>query len=283
MKLVRYGPRGKEKPGLIDLNGNIRDLSKVVHDINAEAISPKGIAAIKKRDPKRLPLVKGRPRLGPPVVERRTFAIALNYRQHAEEAKRPIPPEPLVFTKECPLTGHRDNIIIPKGSKKTDWEIELCLVMGRKASHVSKKDALKYVAGYFAGNDVSEREWLLERGPFTQWITGKSPDTFGPIGPWLVTPDELGNPQKLHMWLEVNGKRFQDNYTSDMIYDCATLISFMSKMITLYPGDIIFTGTPQGVGLGQKPKPIFLKVGDLVTMGIEKLGEHRYVCVKGKL
>ena len=172
MKLVRYGPRGKEKPGLIDLNGNIRDLSKVVHDINAEAISPKGIAAIKKRDPKRLPLVKGRPRLGPPVVERRTFAIALNYRQHAKEAKRPIPPEPLVFTKECPLTGHRDNIIIPKGSKKTDWEIELCLVMGRKASHVSKKDALKYVAGYFAGNDVSEREWLLERGPFTQWITG---------------------------------------------------------------------------------------------------------------
>lgn len=280
MKLVRYGPRGKEKPGLIDADGKLRDLSKVVHDIDAETLSPKGLAAIRKRDPRRLLLVKGNPRLGPPVVERRTFAIALNYREHAEEAGAQIPPEPMVFTKTCPLTGHRDNIVLPRKSKKTDWEVELCLVMGRKAKHVTKKDALKYVAGYFCGNDVSEREFLVERGGL-QWIKGKSPDTFGPIGPWLVTADEVPNPNNLHMWLEVNGVRKQDNNTKDMIYNCATIISNMSQTVTLYPGDIIFTGTPQGVAYGEK-NPKYLKPGDVVTLGIEGLGEHRNRCVRAK-
>jgi 2-keto-4-pentenoate hydratase/2-oxohepta-3-ene-1,7-dioic acid hydratase in catechol pathway len=280
MKLVRYGPRGKEKPGLIDADGKLRDLSKIVADIDADTLSPKGLAAIRKRDPRRLPLVKGNPRLGPPVVERRTFAIALNYREHAAEANAQIPSEPLVFTKTCPLTGHRDNIVIPKGAKKTDWEVELCMVIGRKASHVTKKDALKYVAGYFAGNDVSEREFLIERGGL-QWIKGKSPDTFGPIGPWLLTADEVANPNSLHMWLEVNGVRKQDNNTRDMIYDCKTLVSNLSQTITLYPGDIIFTGTPQGVGYGEK-NPKYLRPGDVVTMGIEGLGEHRNKCVAFK-
>ncbi len=280
MKLVRYGPRGKEKPGLIDADGKIRDLSRVVNDIDAETLSPRGLAAIRKRDPKRLPLVKGNPRLGPCVVERRVFAIALNYKEHAEEANAAIPSEPFVFTKTCAPTGHRDNIVLPKGSKKTDWEVELCLVMGRKAKYVSKKDALKYVAGYFAGNEVSEREFLIERGGL-QWIKGKSPDTFAPIGPWLLTADEVRNPNNLHMWLEVNGNCKQDNNTKDMIYDCKTLISNLSQTITLYPGDIIFTGTPQGVAYGEK-NPKYLKAGDVVTLGIEGLGEHRNKVVKFK-
>ena len=196
MKLLRYGPAGKEKPGLLDGDGKIRDLSRVIGDIEGAALSPTNLRKIARLNEKRLPLVKGRPRLGPPVVPRRTFAIALNYALHAKEAGVKVPSEPFVFTKTCPLTGPRDAIVLPKGSKKSDWEVELCLVIGRKTQHVSKRDALKYVAGYATGNEVSERAFLLEHGGL-QWIMGKSPDTFAPIGPWLVTADEVGNPQKL--------------------------------------------------------------------------------------
>ena len=280
MKLLRYGPAGKEKPGLLDGDGKIRDLSRVIGDIDGAALSPTNLRKIARLNEKRLPLVKGRPRLGPPVVPRRTFAIALNYALHAKEAGVKVPSEPFVFTKTCPLTGPRDAIVLPKGSKKSDWEVELCLVIGRKTQHVSKRDALKYVAGYATGNEVSERAFLLEHGGL-QWIMGKSPDTFAPIGPWLVTADEVGNPQKLDLWLEVNGKRFQDSNTSDMIFGCAAIISNMSKMITLYPGDVIYTGTPSGVGLGMKPQ-VFLKAGDVVTCGVEGLGEHRSRVVKYK-
>ena len=280
MKLLRYGPAGKEKPGLLDSNGKIRDLSKLINDFDGDALAPASLNKISKLKENQLPLVRGRPRLGPPVVPRRTFAIALNYALHAKEAGVEVPSEPFVFTKTCPLTGHKDAIVLPKGSKKTDWEIELCLVIGRKTRHVSKRDALKYVAGYATGNEVSERAFLLEHGGL-QWIMGKSPDTFAPLGPWLVTSDEVKNPQKLRLWLEVNGKRYQDSNTSDMIFNCAAIISNMSKMITLYPGDVIYTGTPSGVGLGMKPQ-VFLKAGDIVTCGVEGLGEHKSKVVKYK-
>ncbi|MBO6784081.1 MAG: fumarylacetoacetate hydrolase family protein [Alphaproteobacteria bacterium] len=273
MKLLRYGPAGKEKPGLLDDDGKIRDLSKVVDDITPDVLSPRGLAAIRKRDPKRLPIVKGRPRLGPPVVERRVFAIGLNYAKHAAEAGMKIPDEPILFTKTCPLTGPNDRIVLPKGSKKGDWEVELCFVMGRKAQYVSKKDALKYVAGYAAGNDVSERKFQIESGG--QWVKGKSSDTFGPLGPWLVTTDEIKNPQNLQVWLDVNGERMQEESTKDMIFSCADIISYLSKMITLHPGDVIYSGTPSGVGLGIKPKPKFLKPRDVITLGVEGLGEHK--------
>jgi 2-keto-4-pentenoate hydratase/2-oxohepta-3-ene-1,7-dioic acid hydratase in catechol pathway len=273
MKLLRYGPAGKEKPGLLEDNGNIRDLSKVIDDITPDVLSPRGLAAIRKRDPKRLPLVKGRPRIGSPVVERRVFAIGLNYAKHAAEAGMKIPSEPILFTKTCPLTGPNDRIVLPKGAKKGDWEVELCFVMGRKAQYVSKKDALKYVAGYAAGNDVSERKYQIESGG--QWVKGKSSDTFGPLGPWLVTTDEVPNPQRLNVWLDVNGERMQEETTKDMIFSCAEIISYLSNMITLHPGDVIYSGTPSGVGLGMKPKPKFLKPGDVITMGIDGLGEHK--------
>ncbi len=280
MKLLRYGPAGKEKPGLLDSNGKIRDLSKLINDFDGDALAPASLNKISKLKENQLPLVKGSPRLGPPVVPRRTFAIALNYALHAKEAGVKVPSEPFVFTKTCPLTGHKDAIVLPKGSKKTDWEIELCLVIGRKTRHVSKRDALKYVAGYATGNEVSERAFLLEHGGL-QWIMGKSPDTFAPLVPWLVTSDEVKNPQKLRLWLEVNAKRYQDSNTSDMIFNCAAIISNMSKMITLYPGDVIYTGTPSGVGLGMKPQ-VFLKAGDIVTCGVEGLGEHKSKVVKYK-
>lgn len=273
MKLLRYGPAGKEKPGLLDDDGNVRDLSKVIADITPDVLSPKGLAAIRKRDPKRLPIVKGRPRIGAPVVERRVFAIGLNYAKHAAEAGMDIPKEPILFTKTCPLTGPNDRIVLPKGAKKGDWEVELCFVMGRKAQYVSKRDALKYVAGYAAGNDVSERSYQIERGG--QWVKGKSSDTFGPLGPWLVTTDEIPNPQRLNVWLDVNGERMQEETTKDMIFSCAEIISYLSNMITLHPGDVIYSGTPSGVGLGMKPKPKFLKPGDVITMGIDGLGEHK--------
>ena len=280
MKLLRYGPAGKEKPGLLDSNGKIRDLSNFINDFDGDSLAPASLNKISKLKENLLPLVKGRPRLGPPVVPRRTFAIALNYALHAKEAGVQVPSEPFVFTKTCPLTGHKDAIVLPKGSKKTDWEIELCLVIGRKTRHVSKRDALTYVAGYATGNEVSERAFLLEHGGL-QWIMGKSPDTFAPLGPWLVTSDEVKNPQKLRLWLEVNGKRYQDSNTSDMIFNCAAIISNMSKMITLYPGDVIYTGTPSGVGLGMKPQ-VFLKAGDIVTCGVEGLGEHKSKVIKYK-
>jgi 2,4-didehydro-3-deoxy-L-rhamnonate hydrolase len=287
MKLVRYGKLGKEKPGLIDAEGKLRDLSAVVKDIGAEQLSPAALRKISKLKTDKLPLVKGKPRFGSPVANVGKFiAIGLNYTDHAEESGMPIPAEPVVFMKanSC-VQGPNDDIMLPKGSVKTDWEVELGIVIGTKARYVSQKEALNFVAGYCAINDVSEREYQLERGP--QWDKGKGCDTFGPIGPWLVTTDEITNPQKLGMWLDVNGKRFQTGNTKTMIFSCAKIVSYLSQFMTLMPGDVITTGTPPGVGLGikkdGKPAPVFLKKGDVVTLGIEGLGEQRQLVVPFKL
>ena len=287
MKLVRYGNPGKEKPGLIDAEGKLRDLSSIVKDINAAQLSPAALAKISKIKTDKLPLVKGKPRFGSPVANVGKFiAIGLNYTDHAEESGMPIPAEPVVFMKanSC-VVGANDDIMLPKGSVKTDWEVELGIVIGSKARYVSQKEALNFVAGYCTINDVSEREYQLERGP--QWDKGKGCDTFGPIGPWLVTTDEITNPQKLGMWLDVNGKRFQTGNTKTMIFSCAKIVSYLSQFMTLMPGDVITTGTPPGVGLGikkdGKPAPVFLKKGDVVTLGIEGLGEQRQLVVPFKL
>ena len=287
MKLVRYGNPGKEKPGLIDAEGKLRDLSAVVKDIGAEQLSPAALTKISKVKTDKLPLVKGKPRFGSPVANVGKFiAIGLNYTDHAEESGMPIPAEPVVFMKanSC-VGGPNDDIMLPKGSVKTDWEVELGIVIGTKARYVSQKEALNFVAGYCTINDVSEREYQLERGP--QWDKGKGCDTFGPIGPWLVTTDEITNPQKLGMWLDVNGKRFQTGNTKTMIFSCAKIVSYLSQFMTLMPGDVITTGTPPGVGLGikkdGKPAPVFLKKGDVVTLGIEGLGEQRQLVVPFKL
>jgi 2,4-didehydro-3-deoxy-L-rhamnonate hydrolase len=287
MKLVRYGNPGKEKPGLIDAEGKLRDLSAVVKDIDAAQLSPAQLAKISKVKTDKLPLVKGKPRFGSPVANVGKFiAIGLNYTDHAEESGMPIPAEPVVFMKanSC-VVGPNDDIMLPKGSVKTDWEVELGIVIGTKARYVSLKEALNFVAGYCTINDVSEREYQLERGP--QWDKGKGCDTFGPIGPWLVTTDEITNPQKLGMWLDVNGQRFQTGNTKTMIFSCAKIVSYLSQFMTLLPGDVITTGTPPGVGLGikkdGKPAPVFLKKGDVVTLGIEGLGEQRQLVVPFKL
>ena len=287
MKLVRYGNPGKEKPGLIDAEGKLRDLSAVVKDIDAAQLSPAALAKISKVKTDKLPLVKGKPRFGSPVANVGKFiAIGLNYTDHAEESGMPIPAEPVVFMKanSC-VVGANDDIMLPKGSVKTDWEVELGIVIGSKARYVSQKEALNFVAGYCTINDVSEREYQLERGP--QWDKGKGCDTFGPLGPWLVTTDEITNPQKLGMWLDVNGKRFQTGNTKTMIFSCAKIVSYLSQFMTLMPGDVITTGTPPGVGLGikkdGKPAPVFLKKGDVVTLGIEGLGEQRQLVVPFKL
>ena len=287
MKLVRYGNPGKEKPGLIDAEGKLRDLSAVVKDIDAAQLSPAALAKISKVKTDKLPLVKGKPRFGSPVANVGKFiAIGLNYTDHAEESGMPIPAEPVVFMKanSC-VVGPNDDIMLPKGSVKTDWEVELGIVIGSKARYVSQKEALNFVAGYCTINDVSEREYQLERGP--QWDKGKGCDTFGPIGPWLVTTDEITNPQKLGMWLDVNGKRFQTGNTKTMIFSCAKIVSYLSQFMTLMPGDVITTGTPPGVGLGikkdGKPAPVFLKKGDVVTLGIDGLGEQRQLVVPFKL
>ena len=287
MKLVRYGNPGKEKPGLIDSSGKLRDLSAVVKDIGAEQLSPAALAKISKLKTDKLPLVKGKPRMGCPIANVGKFiAIGLNYTDHAEESGMPIPAEPVVFMKanSC-VQGPNDDVMLPKGSVKTDWEVELGIVIGTKARYVSQKEALNFVAGYCTINDVSEREYQLERGP--QWDKGKGCDTFGPIGPWLVTTDEIINPQKLGMWLDVNGKRFQTGNTKTMIFSCAKIVSYLSQFMTLMPGDVITTGTPPGVGLGikkdGKPAPVFLKKGDVITLGIEGLGEQRQLVVPFKL
>lgn len=274
MKLVRYGAKGKEKPGLIDEDGNLRDLSKKIKDIDPGQLSKTALAKIAKIKTSSLPLVKGKPRFGAPVNGVGKFiAIGLNYSDHAAESNMPIPKEPIVFFKaNTSLNGPNDDVMLPKGSKKTDWEIELGIVIGTKARYVSKKDALKHVAGYCTINDVSEREYQLERGG--TWDKGKGCDTFGPVGPWLVTTDEIKNPQKLDMWLDVNGKPCQRGNTKTMIFDAATIISYVSEFMTLMPGDIITTGTPPGVGMGMKP-PRYLKAGDVVTCGIAGLGEQR--------
>jgi 2,4-didehydro-3-deoxy-L-rhamnonate hydrolase len=274
MKLVRYGNPGREKPGLIDDEGKLRDLSGVVPDIGAAQLGQAALARIRKTSPAKLPLVRGKPRMACPIAGIGKFvAIGLNYADHAAESNAPIPKEPIVFMKatSC-IQGPNDPVMLPKGSVKTDWEVELGIVIGTRARYVSKKDALSYVAGYTLVNDVSEREYQLERGP--QWDKGKGCDTFGPIGPWLVTTDEIENVQRLDMWLDVNGQRMQTGNTKTMIFNCATLVSYVSQFMTLMPGDVITTGTPPGVGMGMKP-PRYLKKGDVMTLGIAGLGEQR--------
>lgn len=282
MKLVRYGSAGKEKPGLIDDNGKLRDLSGKIKDLGPDQLSPAGLAKLAKLKPESLPLVRGRPRMGVPVTGVGKFlAIGLNYSDHAAESGMAAPKEPIMFMKATTsLCGPNDNVMLPKNSAKSDWEVELGVVIGTKAQYVSKKDALKHVAGYCVVNDVSEREYQLERGG--TWDKGKGCDTFGPVGPWLVTTDEIKNSQRLDLWLDLNGKRFQTGNTKTMIFDVATIISYASQFMTLMPGDIITTGTPPGVGMGVKPKPIFLKAGDVMTLGIETLGEQRQAVVKYK-
>jgi 2-keto-4-pentenoate hydratase/2-oxohepta-3-ene-1,7-dioic acid hydratase in catechol pathway len=275
MKLLRYGPVGQEKPGLIDNDGHIRDLSAHVADIGAAELSPAGLAKLAVIDPASLPLVDGSPRYGVPVAGTRKFiAIGLNFAEHAAESNLPEPAEPIFFTKaiSC-LQGPNDPVMIPRGSEKTDWEVELGVVIGTRASYVTEDKALDHVAGYCTINDVSERAYQLERGG--TWDKGKGCDTFGPVGPWLVTKDEVGDVQSLGMWLEVNGKRVQDGSSSTMIFGVAKLVSYVSEFMTLEPGDIITTGTPKGVGMGQKPTPWFLKAGDVIELGIEKLGQQR--------
>ena len=276
MKLVRYGQPGKEKPGLIDAAGKLRDLSRVIADITPEQLSDKALAKLAKVKTDALPLVRGARRLGPPLSGVGKFvAIGLNYADHAAEAGMPIPKEPIVFMKatSC-IVGPDDDVMLPKGSKKSDWEVELGVVIGTRARYVSQKDALAHVAGYCLVNDVSEREYQIERGG--TWDKGKGCDTFGPIGPWLVTRDEVPNPQNLAMWLDLNGQRMQTGNTRTMIFGVAKLVSYVSQFMTLEPGDIITTGTPPGVGMGIKkngqPAPVFLKRGDVMTLGIEGLG-----------
>lgn len=274
MKLCRYGRNGYEKPGMIDAEGRLRDLSKIVDNIGPNEISPRGLKMLAKVKPESLPVVTNNARLGVPYVGIGKFvAIGLNYLDHAKEAGMPIPSEPIVFLKATTcISGPYDDIVQPKGSTKLDWEVELGVVIGTKAQYVSEKDALSHVAGYCVVNDVSERSFQLAT---SQWDKGKGFDTAGPIGPWLVTPDEVGDPQALDMWLDVNGRRMQTGNTRTMIFSVAQLISHVSHYMTLMPGDIITTGTPPGVGMGMKPAPVFLKPGDVVTLGIQGLGEQR--------
>ncbi len=274
MKLVRYGAAGAEKPGLIDAAGHIRDLSGLIPDLAGNALSPDSLAKIRAVKPESLPLVSGNPRLGSCVARPGHFiAVGLNYADHAAETGAPIPKEPILFTKtpNC-IVGPNDNVIIPKGSEKTDWEVELAFVIGKQASHVTEAQATDHIAGFCLCNDVSERAWQMERGG--QWMKGKGAPTFGPLGPWLVTPDEIGNVDKLDMWLDLNGKRVQTGSTATMIFNVRTLVSYISQFMTLDAGDIVTTGTPPGVGLGMKP-PLFLKAGDVMTLGISGLGEQK--------
>jgi 2-keto-4-pentenoate hydratase/2-oxohepta-3-ene-1,7-dioic acid hydratase in catechol pathway len=282
MKLVRYGAPGREKPGMIDATGKLRDLSKVVDDIAGDTLSPAGLAKLKKLKPEKLPLVKGKPRLGACVNGVGNFiAIGLNYSDHAAEAAMQIPKEPIIFNKakSC-ICGPNDNTIVPRDSTKLDWEVELGIVIGQRARYLSKDRALSVVAGYCLANDVSERVFQIERAG--QWTKGKGCESFGPLGPWLVTKDEMKDPQNLNMWLDVNGEKRQRGNTSTMIFDCAHIVWCCSQYFILEPGDVIITGTPPGVGLGMKPEPKFLKAGDVVTLGIDGLGEQRQKVVKGR-
>ena len=274
MKLLRYGPPGQEKPGLLDAEGRIRDLSAHVADIAGDALSPEGLARLAALDLDGLPIVSGQPRLGACVGDVRKFvAIGLNYADHAAEAGLPVPAEPVVFNKwtSC-ITGPDDDVILPPGSQKTDWEVELGVVIGSVARQIPEASALDHVAGYCVVNDVSEREWQGERGG--TWDKGKGFDTFGPIGPWLVTRDEVPEVQALELWLEVDGRRVQQGSTARMIFGVAEIVAYCSRIMTLMPGDVITTGTPPGVGLGMKP-PLFLRGGEVMRLGIDGLGEQR--------
>ena len=274
MKLVRFGPPGQEKPGVVDTDGTIRDLSGVVSDIDGTTLSRQSLDRLRGTDAKSLPAAPAGARIGPCVGNVRNFiAVGLNFADHAAETNSPIPAEPILFNKapSC-IVGPNDHIIIPRGSQKTDWEVELCIVIGERASYVGANEAMNYVAGFCICNDVSEREYQLERSG--QWMKGKSCPTFGPIGPWLVTPDEIADVHSLSMWLDVNGEKMQRGSTKTMIFNVPKIVSYTSHFMILEPGDVITTGTPPGVGLGMKP-PKFLKAGDVVTLGIEGLGEQR--------
>ena len=279
MKLLRYGEPGAEKPGILDRKGLIRNLSGHVSDIAGETLCPSGLDALRAIDIASLPVVEGNPRIGPCVAGTGKFVcIGLNYSDHAEETGATVPSEPIIFMKATSaITGPYDRVEIPRGSEKTDWEVELGVVIGKTAKYVSEDEAMDHVAGYCVVNDLSERAFQAERQG--QWTKGKSADTFGPLGPWLVTADEVSDPQALKMHLEVNGKAFQNGSTATMVYGVRHLVSYLSQFMSLRPGDIISTGTPPGVGLGQKPN-IFLKAGDVITLGIEGLGEPRQQCIQ---
>ena len=281
MKLLRYGPKGKEKPGILDQHGKIRSLAKVIKDLDGEAISPVGLAKLRKVNVAKLPMVPGKPRIGACIANPQKFiAIGLNYSDHAAESGMIVPPEPIVFTKQVScLSGPNDTVTIPPKSEKSDWEVELGVIIGRKAKNIKQTDAMKHVAGYCVVNDLSEREFQIER--HGQWTKGKGYDTFGPVGPWLVTRDEVKDPQNLAMWLELNGKRMQTGNTSTMVYGVAYLVAYLSQFFTLLPGDIITTGTPPGVGMGMKP-PQYLKPGDKMVVAIEGLGVQRQVVKRDK-
>jgi 2-keto-4-pentenoate hydratase/2-oxohepta-3-ene-1,7-dioic acid hydratase in catechol pathway len=274
MKLLRYGPSGAEKPGLLDADGNIRDLSDKVADIGGSDISPEGLARLAAIDPASLPKVEGNPRLGPCVAGTGKFiCIGLNYADHAAESGMAVPSEPVIFMKATSaIVGPNDDVLIPRGSRKTDWEVELGIIIGKTAKYVSEAEALDYVAGYCVAHDVSERAFQTERQG--QWTKGKSCDTFGPTGPWLVTKDEVADPQNLKMWLAVNGETMQNGSTKTMVYGVAHLVSYLSQFMSLHPGDIISTGTPPGVGMGMKPQR-WLKPGDVVELGIDGLGSQK--------
>ncbi|TRZ97312.1 MAG: FAA hydrolase family protein [Rhodocyclaceae bacterium] len=279
MKLVRFGPKGREKPGLIAPDGTLRDLSGHVADIGWSELSPAGQKRLRALDPASLPRVRGKPRLGVPFTGiSKIVGIGLNYRAHAIESKMAIPAEPVMFMKATTcITGPCDPILMPVGSTKLDWEVELGIVIGRETRQVSEAKALDHVAGYCAFHDVSERAFQLERGG--QWDKGKGCDSFGPIGPWLVTRDEIADPQRLRLWLDVNGERMQDSTTADMVFSCAEIVSYVSRFMTLLPGDVICTGTPQGVGMGRGR---FLRLGDKVRLGVEGLGEQEQTVVATK-
>lgn len=281
MKLLRYGAKGREKPGLLDGKGLIRDLSGVIADIGSDTVGPKSLARLRKIRPESLPLAKGTPRIGPCIANPQKFiAIGLNYSDHAAESGLQVPKEPVVFTKQVScLSGPDDDVTIPPKSKKSDWEVELGVIIGTRAKNIAKKDALAHVAGYCTVNDLSEREFQAERSG--QWTKGKSYDTFGPVGPWLVTADEVKDPQKLHLWLELNGKRVQDGTTATMVFGVAHIVAYLSQFFTLMPGDIITTGTPPGVGMGMKPQR-FLKPGDRMRIGIDGLGEQNQRVVRDR-
>jgi 2-keto-4-pentenoate hydratase/2-oxohepta-3-ene-1,7-dioic acid hydratase in catechol pathway len=278
MKLLRYGDAGRERPGLLDADGRMRDLSSVVSDIAGDTLLPENLARLRDTDGSGLPEVPGNPRIGPCVGSvGKIVCVGLNYSDHAAESGLPVPDEPVLFMKATSaICGPYDNVEIPRGAEKTDWEVELGIVIGRPAKYVSQDQALSHVAGYCVVNDVSERAFQIERGG--QWDKGKGHDTFGPLGPWLVTTDEVPDPQDLHMWLEVDGKRYQDGSTRTMIFGVAHLVSYISQFMSLQPGDVISTGTPPGVGLGQKP-PVYLKPGQTMRLGIAGLGEQRQTTV----
>ncbi|MEE3625414.1 fumarylacetoacetate hydrolase family protein [Nitrospirillum sp. BR 11752] len=279
MKLLRYGPVGQEKPGLLDAAGQIRDLSGHVADIGPDQLSAQGLATLAALDPASLPVVSGSPRLGVPYTGISKFlAVGLNYADHAAESNLPLPKEPVLFTKaiSC-LNGPNDDVMLPKDSVKSDWEVELGIVIGTTARYVDEADALSHVAGYVLINDVSEREYQIERGG--TWDKGKGCDTFGPVGPWLVTADEIADPQNIDLWLDVNGTRRQTGNTSTMIFGVATLVSYISRFITLQPGDLITTGTPPGVGMGMKPEPVYLKAGDVMRLGSDLLGTQQQTVI----